>query len=52
MSGPTLNERLEELGYTTVHGVGVGQKHVLRDGEVVFTGRAYEVWAWLRETHP
>lgn len=51
--GPTLTETLRRLGYrhrqasTSVRAV-LGQRDVLSGEAVVFTGRAHEVWAWLR----
>jgi hypothetical protein len=46
----TLNETLKELGYTTkkAGGLRMYQKHILKDGEIVFTGSADEVWKWLK----
>ena len=46
---PTLNETLATLGYTTEPAAHAA-KHILRDGEVVFTGTARRVWKWLHET--
>lgn len=43
---PSLNEQLAAAGYATAP-AGFGREHVLRDGRVVFTGRAHEVAAWL-----
>lgn len=43
---PSLNEQLAAAGYTTAPADN-GQKHILRDGRVVFTGRAHEMAAWL-----
>lgn len=44
----TLAENLKDLGYKTSQGPGLYQKNILKDGEIVFTGRAGEVWRWLR----
>ena len=43
----TLNQTLAALGLTTRPGGGLYSKHILRDGVIVFTGRAGDVWAWL-----
>jgi hypothetical protein len=45
----TINEQLAALGYTTLPH-SHGRKQVLRDGAVVITGTAGDVWAWLRTT--
>jgi hypothetical protein len=42
----TLNQQLAELGYTTSP-AGFQQKNILKDGVIVFTGRAGDVWKWL-----
>lgn len=48
---PTLKQALAEAGLT-VRDASTGSKlhtkEILRDGEVVFTGRASEVWDWLK----
>lgn len=48
--GPTLNDRLSSLGYTTAPAPGhsIGSEHILRDGKIVFTGDSFEVWTWLQ----
>jgi hypothetical protein len=49
----SLVEVLEQLGYTTSpapNNFGIEQRHILEDGELVFTGSAQEVWEWLYET--
>jgi len=52
MSMPTLNDTLADLGYTTRPGQRVDTKDILNDLEdVVFTGRAGEVWEWLWSKH-
>ena len=43
----TLNERLTAAGYTTASAPGLYQKHILKDGEIIFTGDASEVASWL-----
>jgi len=50
MNGPTLNQVLRALGYTTRPAPNFNQyaKDILRGGAVVFTGCAGDVWAWLR----
>lgn len=48
-AGLSLNETLASLGYTTEQGHGLYAKKILRDGEVVFSGSAGEVWDWLRD---
>jgi len=50
VSGPTLTQVLRALGYHHVPGGGLYAQIVVRnvDGEVVFSGRAGEVWAWLK----
>lgn len=46
-----LNEVLEALGYKTrKHGKFGAKAIVSSSNEVVFTGRAGEVWKWLRKT--
>lgn len=46
---PSLNDVLASLGLSTQPAPGQYAKHILdREGRVVFTGRAGEVWAWLR----
>ena len=46
----TLTETLTELGYTTAP-AGHYRKHIIdADGVIVYTGRAHQVWLWLRET--
>jgi len=46
----TLHETLAALGYTTAP-AGHSRKHVIdAEGVTVYTGRAHEVWAWLRDT--
>jgi hypothetical protein len=46
----TLSEVLAALGYTTAP-AGHYRKHVIdADGVTVYTGRAHQVWAWLRDT--
>lgn len=48
-SGPTLNDELTRLGYTTQPG-RFGGKNILRAGKVVAENlRAWECWDWLRE---
>lgn len=49
---PTLSEVLAFLGYTHEPAPkdGPDRRNVLRGNEVVFTGRAREVWDWLKET--
>lgn len=47
----SLNDVLSNLGYTTEPGTSpTGGKNILRDGLVVFTGTAHDVWTWLHET--
>jgi hypothetical protein len=47
--GPTLNDVLGTLGYTT-HDESHGVKSILGEGSfIVFQGRAGEVWDWLTE---
>jgi len=41
-----LNTVLRKLGYTT-NKVGHYRKNILKDGKVVFTGTANDVWHWL-----
>ena len=49
--GPSLNDVLAHLGYTTRPGRFHGQRDVLsQDGSTAFTGDAKRVWAWLRES--
>ncbi len=53
----TLTEALASLGYTHQRSAnqrlhGPGAHDVQRDGLTVFSGRACDCWAWLRETHP
>ena len=51
--GQSLAEILEQLGYTTSPApsqFGLKQRHILEDGEIVFSGSAQEVWEWLYET--
>lgn len=43
----TLNAQLSALGLTT-RPAGHGRKHVLDGDRVVCTGRAHDVWLWLR----
>jgi hypothetical protein len=54
LRGPTLNEVLAKLGYTTSPAAGVtgqlGAKQIIRDGAVAFVGTADDVWKWLRAT--
>lgn len=45
----SLNERLALLGFATSP-AGRGKKNVLHNGEILFTGRAGEVWDWLIAT--
>jgi len=45
---PYMNDLLRYLGYTTKP-AGYGRKHILSEGNCVFTGRVEQVWAWLRE---
>lgn len=47
MSDKTLNETLADLGYTTRKAPAMYAKHVLRDGEIVFTGDAAACWEWV-----
>lgn len=52
--GPTLTEVLAARGYThrRTEGGPAGAHDVMdADGVVVVTGRAHEVWAWLRRAH-
>lgn len=45
----TLNQTLDDLGYTTEKAKEYEKKqHVMKDGEILFTGDAGEVWYWLR----
>lgn len=44
----TLNETLKDLGYKTEEGDGLYAKNIIKDGEVVFSGRAGEIWRFLR----
>ena len=48
--GMTLNQTLKVLGYTTAPHC-MYAKHILNDGEIVFSGDAQAVWDWLHETH-
>lgn len=53
-AAPSLNEALAALGFTTApanRGLAfpTGAKHIIRDGQVEFTGSAHEVWQWLRD---
>jgi hypothetical protein len=54
LRGPTLNDVLAKLGYTTSPAVGVtgqlGAKNIIRDGATAFCGTADDVWKWLRRT--
>lgn len=43
---PTLNEALRALGLSTKPGAH-HRKQIIRDGAVVFEGRAWQVWEWL-----
>ena len=43
---PTLHEALAAAGLTS-RPADNGRRDILRDGRVLFTGRAHEVWAWL-----
>ncbi len=43
----SLNEVLESLGLTTKPARGMYQKHIVRAGEIVFTGNAHAVWEWI-----
>ena len=45
---PTLNDTLHALDLATSPATGMSRKHILRDGKVVFTGNAGQVWKWLR----
>lgn len=45
----TLNETLAKLGFTTRPGEHQYEKDILKDGKVVFTGSAGDVWDWLQE---
>ena len=52
---PTLNEALKKRGFTTRPSrptkrqpSPLGRKDILYQGNVVFSGRAHEVWAWLK----
>lgn len=45
----TLHEQLIALGMNTTP-AGRGKKNILQHGACIFTGRASEVWAWLRKT--
>lgn len=55
---PTLNQALNQLGYTTVDSADVGgrgalqgEKAILRaDGSEAFRGRAAATWTWLKKT--
>ncbi len=47
---PTLNQRLAALGLTTRPAnrfFSAGCKDILRDGQIVFTGDAGEVWVFI-----
>lgn len=47
---PTLNEVLQSEGLSTRPATAAGKKEILNsDGQVVFTGEAYQVWEWLKE---
>jgi len=46
----SLNQILSDLGYTTRRADGLYRKDILKDGAVVMTGTAGDVWAWLRTT--
>jgi len=45
----SLNENLTALGYTTIP-AGDYRKSILKNGQIKFTGRAKDVWKWIRET--
>lgn len=45
----TLHQTLAALGMTTERAEH-GKKHVQQDGTTLFTGTAWEVTRWLRET--
>ena len=48
---PTLTEALGILGYTTWYNDTPGSRDVINaDGSIAFTGKSWQVWAWLRET--
>lgn len=48
IAGPTLNEALQRRGYSTERAARPGHKHILDEvGNILFTGRAHHVWAWL-----
>lgn len=48
----SLNQTLSALGFSTTPasaGWSIGCKHIRKDGKIVFTGDAREVWQWLRK---
>jgi len=50
MNPPTLTEALAARGYTH-RKASMGQHRIYDSaGEVVFVGRAHEIWAWLHDT--
>lgn len=52
MTAPSLNDVLTSLGYTTRPAAHQGAKDILDSaGQVLFTGRAWEVWEWLGPCH-
>lgn len=46
---PTLNELLALRGFTIQTAPGVGTKHIMKDGMIVFTGDTKEVWKWIKK---
>lgn len=44
----SLNQVLKTLGFTT-EPTKNDRKHIIRNGEIVFSGRAHDVWSWLRD---
>ena len=51
MKSETTNAKLKRLGYTTKKAAGVAKKHIIKDGETVFTGNVEEVNAFLEKSH-
>jgi hypothetical protein len=48
----SLNDVLSELGYTTGPVPGTYNKRIIKDGELVGTMSAGQVWNYLRNQHP
>lgn len=46
----SLNDVLQSLGLRTEKAGDHGAKHIFRGYELQFTGRAWEVWEWLKES--